>query len=301
MVIDRALEKMKRSGSGAAAGMASAGPAAAIPLARSASVENAHRRVSAAAEPPTMSRMKLPRLEVDTEVAKSHRIYLPHSTDVEAAQAAAAYRILRTRLLHKLRRNQWTTLAITSPGAGEGKSLTTINLALNLARDANTSVFVLDLDMRNPSICRYLGVSPPQELVSYFRNEGSPADVLFSIGVDNLGIAGSIVPTDHASELLAGSRFEELITYISSIAQDPIVLIDLPPVLVTDEALLLAPRVDAIALVVAEGRTRRDGLARARNLLGEFNFSGVILNRSSASFGADSYYGYGQNYGQAKY
>jgi Mrp family chromosome partitioning ATPase len=301
MVIDRALEKMKRSASGATA-TGTAGPAAAIPITRSASVENAHRRVSAAAElAPAAPRVKLPRLDIATTVATSHRIYMPQATDVDAAQASAAYRILRTRLLQKLRRNQWTTLAITSPGAGEGKSLTTINLALNLARDSNTSVFVLDLDMRNPSICRYLGVSPPQELVSYFRNEGSPADVLFSIGVDNLGIAGSIVPTDHASELLAGSRFEELLTYISGIAQDPIILIDLPPVLVTDEALLLAPRVDAVALVVAEGRTRRDSLGRARNLLGEFNFAGVILNRSSASFGADSYYGYGQNYGQAKY
>jgi Mrp family chromosome partitioning ATPase len=301
MVIDRALEKMKRGASaGAATATAGAAPSAAIPIGRSVSVENAHRRISAAAEPQTHQRMKLPRLEIDSAVANSHRIYLPQSTDVEAAQASAAYRILRTRLLQKLRRNQWTTLAITSPGAGEGKSLTTINLALNLSRDAATSVFVLDLDMRNPSICRYLGVSPPQELVSYFRNEGSPADVLFSIGVDNLGIAGSIVPTDHASELLAGSRFEELLTYITSIAQDPIILIDLPPVLVTDEALLLAPRVDACALVVAEGRTRRDSLMRAKGLLGEFNFAGVILNRSSASFGADSYYGYGQNYG-AKY
>lgn len=293
---------MKRSASSAAATTtAPAAQAAAYPMSRSVSVENAHRRVSAAAEPPLLQRMKLPRLEIDTAVANSHRIYLPQSTDIEAAQASAAYRILRTRLLQKLRRNQWTTLAITSPGAGEGKSLTTINLALNLSRDAATSVFVLDLDMRNPSICRYLGVSPPQELVSYFRNEGSPADVLFSIGVDNLGIAGSIVPTDHASELLAGSRFEELLTHITSIAQDPIILIDLPPVLVTDEALLLAPRVDAVALVVAEGRTRRDGVVRARGLLGEFNFAGVILNRSSASFGADSYYGYGQNYGQARY
>ena len=301
MVIDRALEKMKLSASAAAAAdFAPAAPAA--PLNRSASVENAHRRMTANADAAAAPRRaKLPRLQMDAAIANSHRIYLPNDASEDAAQASAAYRILRTRLLQKLRRNHWSTLAITSPGAGEGKSLTTINLALSLARDSANSVFVIDLDMRNPSICRYLGVSPPFELVSYFRGEGGPADVLFSVGVENLGVAGSIIPTDQASELVASSRFEELLTYISEIATDPIILIDLPPLLVTDEGLLLAPRVDAVALVVAEGRTRRDGLDRAQHLLSDFNFAGVILNRSSASFGADSYYGYGSSYGQTKY
>jgi hypothetical protein len=60
--------------------------------------------------------------------------------------------------------------------------------------------------------------------------------------------------------------------------------------------LLVAPRVDATMLVVAEGRTRRDSLLRAKQLLADYTFAGVVLNHSSESFGADSYYGYGQTY-----
>ncbi|WP_457818880.1 tyrosine-protein kinase family protein, partial [Staphylococcus aureus] len=59
----------------------------------------------------------------------------------------------------------WTVLAVTSPGPGEGKSVTSINLALNFAREGSRSVYLIDLDMRHPTICRYLGIQPPHDLV----------------------------------------------------------------------------------------------------------------------------------------
>ncbi len=79
----------------------------------------------------------------------------------ENERVAAAYRIIRTRLLHTIRTHNLRSLAITSPGPGEGKSVTSMNIALSLARDPTCSVFLLDLDMRNPSLCRYVGVQPP--------------------------------------------------------------------------------------------------------------------------------------------
>lgn len=207
----------------------------------------------------------------------------------------ASYRMIRTRLLHTIRTNNLTSIAITSPGAGEGKSVSSLNIALTLARDASTNVFLLDLDMRNPSICRYLGVQPSCELISYFAEGASAQDVFFSIGPENLAIAGSVTTSQAASELIGSDRLEALIHHIRAVASNPIVLIDLPPVLVTDEALLIAPRVDAMLLVVAEGYTRRDSLEQARNLLAEFNFAGVILNRSSSASASSGYY---YNYGR---
>jgi Mrp family chromosome partitioning ATPase len=285
MIIDRAIEKLKQTHSTVAA------------QPRSASVESAHRRTSAPTpvEPPRQlePRPTFPRFTVDHATAEANRVLMPN---MGVADASASYRMLRTRFLQKARVNRWTTLAITSPGPNEGKSLTALNLALSIARDRAADVFLLDLDMRNPSICKYLNVRPHHELVGYFAGECGPEDTLFTIGVDNLAIAGTTMPTDTASELLTGGRFEELIAYITSISASPIVLIDLPPVLVTDEALLVAPRVDATALVVAEGRTRRDSLGRARHLMAEFRFAGVILNCSGERFGANSYYGYGYGY-----
>ena len=292
MIIDRAIEKLKQSHAAAAAPQQQ----------RSASAEAAHRRLAAApVEAPRNLAPKptLPRFTVDPVTAETNRVMLPA---LGVGDANASYRMLRTRLMQKARTNHYTTLAITSPGPNEGKSLTALNLALSIARDRSAEVFLLDLDMRNPSICKYLNVRPTHELVSYFAGECTAESTLFSIGVENLAIAGSTMPTDTASELLSGGRFEELIAYITSISANPIVLIDLPPVLVTDEALLVAPRVDATMLVVAEGRTRRDSLGRARHLLADYRFAGVILNCSAERFGANSYYGYGYGYreGQSK-
>ena len=96
--------------------------------------------------------------------------------------------------------------------------------------------------------------------------------------------------TDLASELLGSGQLEALLAYITSVSANAIVLLDLPPVLVTDEALLVAPRVDATLLVVSEGRTRRDSLARAVSVLAEFPSAGVILNCSNEANERSGYY-----------
>lgn len=290
MVIERALEKLKQSqAQKPGQAYAPVAPASVLP----------RRRTRDRADVTVPSKLAFQQLQVDRALAEKNRIALPDTRLATNAHVGASYRMVRTRLLHTMATNNWTTLAITSPEAGEGKSLTAINLALNIARDRTTSVFLLDLDMRNPSICRYLGVQPPQELIAFFAGQASAEGMFFSIGPENLAIAGSTSTSGFASELVAGRRLEDLIDYIKSVAVNPIVLIDLPPVLLTDEALLVAPRVDATLLVVSEGKTRRDSLVRANTLLADFTSIGVILNRSSENLGTGGYdYGYG--YGQRK-
>ena len=287
MIIEKALERMRR-----AADAKDSQPA------QSASVVAARKRVAARPDAPAVQRPVFPQLEINAGLVEQHRLLLTGAgmSDKVDARASAAYRMLRTRLLQAMRTNHWSNVAITSPGPGEGKTTTSINLAASLARDKACSVFLIDLDLRNPSVCRTLGVRPRVDLVSYFSGEGSPADVFFTIGAENFALAGGAAPTDQASELLASARLEELLEYVASIANSPIVLIDLPPLLVTDEALLVAPRVDATLLVVTEGTTRRDSLARAKHLLADFTMAGVVLNRSSESYGADSDYDYGYRY-----
>src|SRR3984957_13181781 len=288
MVIERALEKLKQAQAQkpGQAYMPVAAPSAAL----------SRRRARERADAAVPRKLAFPQLQVDRALAERNRIALPESRLAGNAHVGAAYRMVRTRLLHTMNTNNWTTLAITSPEAGEGKSLTAINLALNIARDRTTSVFLVDLDMRNPSICRYLGVQPPHELTVLVGGQASGEGMFFSIGPEHLAIAGSTSTTGFASELLSGRRFEDLIDYTKTVADNPLVLIDLPPVLLTDEALLVAPRVDATLLVVSEGKTRRDCLVRAKAMLADFTSAGVILNRSSENLGARGYdyaYGYG--------
>jgi len=170
-----------------------------------------------------------------------------------------------------------------------------VNLALSLARENNNVVVLLDLDMRNPSVCRTLGITPQQELRDFFEQRiETPEDLFMSIGLDNLLIAGNLTATQNSAELLASSRLEELLQFIRSSTTSPLVLMDLPPVLSPDDALVVAPRIDALVLVASEGITPRADLERASELLADFPVAGVVLNRSTD---ASQKYGYGYGYG----
>jgi capsular exopolysaccharide synthesis family protein len=241
--------------------------------------------------PPTQpERVDLPQLDLDIVTCTANRVIVP-GVEVRLGQLGSpSFRILRTRLLQQCRTNNWTSLAITSAGPGEGKTVTSLNLAINIAHAGNHDVFLLDLDMRNPSVCKYLGVTPPGDTVDYFKGAAEPSDILFRTNVDNLVIAGSISTANNASELLATDRLRSLMDYIHRISNKPLIVMDLPPVVNTDDALVVAPRVDAMVLVVSEGVTRRDNLERAVGLLSEFPMAGIVLNQCYESLGAD-YYG----------
>ncbi len=217
---------------------------------------------------------------VDGALCREQRLLLNDANESDSA-AVAAYRMLRTRLLHRARANDWRVIAVTSAGPNDGKTLTALNLALSMAREKSREIILLDLDMRNPSVCRVLGVQPPHELRDYLERGDHLRELFFSVGSDNLLIAGSTRPTKHASELLASPRFEELLRTLRQGAIDPVVLIDLPPVLLTDDALVVAPKVDAVLLVASEGVTGRADFAKALAVLSEFPIAGVALNRAA--------------------
>jgi protein-tyrosine kinase len=228
-------------------------------------------------------------LTLDVDACRERRVLL--AGDELDAGAVAAYRMLRTRLLHRARTNSWTTIAVTSAGQNDGKTLTALNLALSMSRDKGREIVLLDLDMRNPSVCRTLGVRPARELSDFLEAGPDVQDLFFSIGSDNLVIAGGERPIAHASELLSSPKFDELLQVVKQGLVDPIVLIDLPPVLLTDDALVVAPKIDAFLVVASEGTTGRAEVAKALNLLSEFPIAGVVLNRAvEATHGYD--YGY---------
>jgi len=262
------------------------------PIAQAASAA-AGKEVRQKAVPPIDPAHRLRRTAVHIDLAqcRDRRILVTSDTN-EDRSYVAAYRMLRTRLLHRARAGNWTTVAVTSAGPNDGKTLTAINLALSLAREKTRDIVLLDLDMRNPSICRTLGVRPQLDLANYMEVGGDPNDLFMTIGSDNLLIAGSVAPTENASELLGGSAFHDLIDIIKRGTVDPIVLIDLPPVLVTDDALVLAPKSDSLLVVASESRTKRGDLEKALALLSEFPIAGVVLNRAAIS-SADYNYGYG--------
>jgi len=223
----------------------------------------------------------LPLVEISADACEQNRILLTDPQLRAFPQAAAAMRLLRSKLQQGVKRNGWSSLAVSSPTPDDGKTTTILNVALSIAREKQRTVCVLDLDMRNPSACRYLGLGDVRPISEYFTGDARPEDVLVQTSVPNLVLAGGRQAVDGASEMLAGPRFEQLLEYVHERWPDSVVIIDLPPVNVTDETLVVAPRVDAVLLVVSEGKTQRSDLERALGVLSDFKVAGVIINRSS--------------------
>jgi Mrp family chromosome partitioning ATPase len=273
MTIMEAMEKAKKLGKEReAAEVAQATHGVRTPLPKIAHAELAIPRI----RPP-----EFVRIAYDPRACEESRILVPDCDGPEKPGAADSYNMLRTRLLQRMRANGWTRIALTSPGPGEGKSVTTLNLALSIAREKHNSVFLLDLDLRNPSICRHLGLVPNVEIFRFLTGEVGPESVFFSIGIENLSLAGGLTRIEDSSDLLTTGRLEQLIDYIRSIASHPLILIDMAPALSTADVLVVAPKVDATLLVVTQGKTRRDSLVRTIESLSEYTVAGVVLNRSS--------------------
>ena len=217
---------------------------------------------------------------------------LPQVTDPGALRA---YKILRTRMLRRLEANQWHSFAITGATAGEGKTLTAINLAMALAQDSSTWVFLVDLDLQRPKVADYLGITGnhgERGLSDYLLGDATFDQVTYSPnGMERLAVIPNFHAVANSSELLTSARMAELVQALEAETPRRIVIFDMPPVLASDDVLAFSPQVDGMLLVVAEGTTSRDALWSAKELLAEMNLLGVVLNRSSAQQDG-AYYAY---------
>lgn len=230
-------------------------------------------------------------VSLDRAVLEENNI-LPQVIDPAALRA---YKILRTRLLRRLEANQWHCFAVTGATPGEGKTLTAINLAMALAQDTNTWVFLVDLDLQRPKVADYLGLgngNGERGLTDFLLGEATFEQITYSpASMDRLAVVPNFQSVANASDLLTSTRMEELVRSLEAETPRRIVIFDMPPLLASDDVLAFAPQVDGVLLVVGEGSTSRDALRGAKALLQEMNLLGVVLNRSDTS-DEGAYYSY---------
>jgi protein-tyrosine kinase len=220
------------------------------------------------------------RLPVDWAALKERRIVSSDGTH----PAGHAYRMLRTQILQRARAHGLNTLGVVSAVNGEGKTLTAINLALSMAAEPNQTVLLLDLDLRRPAVARTLGLPAERGLESWFGGDEPTRNVCYGIeGVERLHVLPTLSPVSGSSEVLAGVTTRKLLNELKGRDPGRLLIIDLPPVLLSDDALMVAPLLDAVVLVVNERRTRREDVVRVIDLLGNTRIVGTVLNRSAES------------------
>jgi len=201
-----------------------------------------------------------------------------------------AYKLLRTHVLHRTKREGRNTLMITSPLPNEGKTLTAINLAIAISQKVGQTVLLVDGDLRNPSIHRYLDLPSGPGLVDYLVSGDPIAESLVHPeGLSNLVVLPAGKATSEATELLGSPAMVDLVKELKHFYPDRYVLFDLPPLLYADP-LAFAPLMDGIILIAEAGRTPREEIVRAIELLKEFPVLGFVLNKMDTMSLAYDYY-----------
>jgi protein-tyrosine kinase len=200
---------------------------------------------------------------------------------IQDVAVSRAYKILRTRVLHRMAANNWYTLGVTGTSAGEGKTITAINLALALAQDHNTWVFLVDLDLQRPQLGAYFGMQYENGLTDYLTGQAELDQIIYDIGIKRLGVVPNATSVESSSELLRSPKMAGFINALEAQVPRRIVIFDMPPLMVSDDVLAFAPQVDSFLLVVSQGHTARRTLSNAKEVLSEVRLMGVVLNRST--------------------
>lgn len=223
----------------------------------------------------------------------------PMLVTLPGAQSPVAeeYRKLKSLLLSLTRKDKFkNAIMVTSALGGEGKSITSLNLAISLAHDLDHTVLLVDADIRNPSICEYLGIQPEHGLTDYLRKGTDLNELLVRPGIGKLTILPAGKPVGNPVELLASQKMRDLLTEMKSRYPDRYIIIDTPPVLPFAETHALSQVVDGVLLVVREGVASTGNVTEAIQSLKTANVMGVVYNASSHDEMV-SRYGYYGRYG----
>lgn len=192
-----------------------------------------------------------------------------------------AYKILRTQVLQRLQEKRLNSLAITSPGINEGRTLTAVNLAISLAMEINYTVLLVDADLRNPGVHKQLGMDVQHGLSDFLTADTPlPELLVHPSGIPRLVVLPGGKPLINSAEMLNSPKMVRLVEELKTRYPSRIILFDLPPLLSTADALAFSPYVDAALLVVEEGKTQADDVKRAMDLLQGTYVLGTVLNKS---------------------
>ena len=206
------------------------------------------------------------------------------------SQMAESYRALRTSLLLSSLGSPPKVILVTSAMPQEGKTTTSINTAVVLAQKG-VRVLLIDADLRRPGIHKALGMGPRSGLSNVLTGS---ADIQNAITrspiVPSLSILPAGTPPPNPAELLASANTRDL---IDGLRRDfDHIVIDTPPTLSVTDAVVLSTRADAVVLVIRSGKTTKQALRRARELLFRVNarVTGVLLN--AVDLNSPDYYYY---------
>jgi protein-tyrosine kinase len=192
---------------------------------------------------------------------------------------AGAVDMLRTRVVHLMRQNNWRRVAVTSPDKGAGKSTTCANLLASLSRQTDRRTILFDLDMRRPALADIFRHNGEHGVIDVLegRVPFERQAVRFS---ENAALSLTYRPERNTTELLLSDRTAETLAQIERTYSPDIMIFDMPPMLATDDTLAFLKNVDCAIIVAGAETTTIDQVdVVEKEVAGQTNVLGVVLNK----------------------
>lgn len=237
-------------------------------------------------------------LHLDQEALRDAGLIAP---DYHAELLANQYRDIKRPLIahafgkRATRVEHGNLIMVTSAISGEGKTFTSINLALSMAQERDHSVLLVDADVAKPHISLMFGAENEPGLLDILENGSHTLrSTILPTDEPRLSVLPAGRPRPNAAELLASDAMDDIVAHLSSSTTRRIVILDSPPLLQTSEAKVLARISGQIAMVVRAERTPRDMVQAALASIGDEQAVNLILNQARY---ADHKYQFSYGYG----
>src|SRR5882672_900229 len=221
--------------------------------------------------------------------------------DAPRTQLADEYRVIKRPLLTNALRKSSTSvdrgnlILITSAMPGEGKTFTSINLALSMAVELDCTVLLVDADVARPAVLDRLGLPSAKGLLDVLTDPRLEiGDVLLRTNVERLSILSAGTHHPRATELLASDGMNRLVDELATRYADRILVFDAPPLLPSTESRVLATHMGQIVVVVEADHTQKSTLTQALATIESCPVVMTLLNKVVGSE-VGSYYGYYTN------
>ncbi|WP_349294634.1 CpsD/CapB family tyrosine-protein kinase (plasmid) [Thioclava sp. 'Guangxiensis'] len=216
----------------------------------------------------------LAQMHIDPQTIATNRVLVTGGNN-----GSAHYDILRTRLREEARRHSARRIAILSGAPGAGKSTTTANLGLSFGRLPFMRTMVFDFDLRQPSLHTLLGQSPASDMGAVISGETGFAGHMLRHG-DNLAFGLNRGPVANSGALLQSTQLEDFLDAVQDSYAPDLMLFDMPPFLVADDAHGFLQQVDGVVLLVeAEVTSKAQVDLLEQKLSALTRVLGVVLNK----------------------
>jgi len=218
----------------------------------------------------------VPETALDARHLESNRIVGHDETDFRAK----SFDMLRTQVLQAMDHKNWRILGITSPTPGCGKTVTAINLAFSIARQVERAAFLVDLDLQKPQVAARLGLDGKTGVVSVLEERVGLPDAIVrgAVGGNHINVLPAEATSD-PSAWMSSRAMGTLLQQIKSGYPSHTVIVDLPPMLSSDDVIAVLPQLDCVLLVAAVGKSTVAEIEECNRHLPSASVVRLVLNK----------------------